>query len=81
MKVLGYIRVSSVVQIKGYSLKLQSDKIKEYCKLMDLELVEVYEDKGISGMSIDKRNGYKDMVEYLENNETKIFKSHFSLKR
>jgi site-specific DNA recombinase len=69
MKVLGYIRVSSVVQIKGYSLKLQSDKIKEYCKLMDLELVEVYEDKGISGMSIDKRNGYKDMLEYLENND------------
>jgi site-specific DNA recombinase len=69
MKVLGYIRVSSVVQIKGYSLKLQSDKIKEYCKLMDLELVEVYEDRGISGMSIDKRNGYNEMVEYLQNNE------------
>ena len=36
MKVLGYIRVSSAIQIKGYSLKLQKDKIKEYCKLMDL---------------------------------------------
>lgn len=69
MKVLGYIRVSSVIQIKGYSLKLQKDKIKEYCKLMDLELVEVYEDRGISGMSIDKRNGYNDMVQYLESNE------------
>ena len=69
MKVLGYIRVSSAIQIKGYSLKLQKDKIKEYCKLMDLELVEVYEDRGISGMSMDKRNGYKDMVSYLENNE------------
>jgi site-specific DNA recombinase len=69
MKILGYIRVSSVTQIKGYSLKLQKDKIKEYCKLMDIDLIEVYEDRGLSGMSIDKRNGYKDMVEYLENNE------------
>lgn len=69
MKVLGYIRVSSNIQIKGYSLILQKNKIKEYCKLMDLELVEVYEDRGISGMSIDKRNGYKGMIDYLENNE------------
>jgi site-specific DNA recombinase len=69
MKVLGYIRVSSNIQIKGYSLILQKNKIKEYCKLMDLELVEVYEDRGISGMSIDKRNGYKEMLSYLENNE------------
>jgi site-specific DNA recombinase len=69
MKVLGYIRVSSNIQIKGYSLVLQKNKIKEYCKLMDLELIEVYEDRGISGMSIDKRNGYKGMIEYLENNE------------
>lgn len=69
MKVIGYIRVSSKNQIKGYSLKLQRDKIKEYCKLMDMELIEVYEDRGISGMSIDKRNGYKNMVEYLEEND------------
>jgi len=69
MKVLGYIRVSSNIQTKGYSLVLQKNKIKEYCKLMDLELIEVYEDRGISGMSINKRNGYKGMIEYLENNE------------
>ena len=69
MKVLGYIRVSSNIQIKGYSLVLQKNKIKEYCKLMDFELVEIYEDRGISGMSIDKRNGYKEMLGYLQNNE------------
>jgi site-specific DNA recombinase len=36
---------------------------------MDYDLVEIYEDRGISGMSIDKRNGYKDMVEYLMHNQ------------
>lgn len=69
MKVIGYVRVSSKTQIKGYSLINQNNKIKDYCKYMDYDLVEIYEDKGISGMSIDKRNGYKDMLDYLMNNE------------
>ena len=69
MKVLGYIRVSSKKSLEGYSLVYQNNKIKDYCKYMDYDLVEVYEDRGISGMSIDKRNGYKDMVDYLMNND------------
>lgn len=69
MKVIGYVRVSSKIQIKGYSLINQNDKIKDYCKYMDYDLVEIYEDRGISGMSIDKRNGYKDMLDYLMNND------------
>tara|TARA_B100000902_G_scaffold392203_1_gene444235 strand:+ start:200 stop:868 length:669 start_codon:yes stop_codon:yes gene_type:complete len=69
MKVLGYIRVSSKKSVDGYSLVMQENKIKDYCKYMDYDLVEIYEDKGISGMSIDKRNGYKDMLEYLMNND------------
>jgi site-specific DNA recombinase len=69
MKVIGYVRVSSKIQLKGYSLDNQNNKIKDYCKYMDYDLVEIYEDRGISGMSIDKRNGYKDMVEYLMHNQ------------
>ena len=70
MKILGYIRVSTKLQSeKGNSLKLQKSKIKGYCKLNDFELIEIYEDKGISGMSIDKRDGYKEMVNYLTNND------------
>ena len=69
MKVLGYIRVSSKSQLDGYSIINQKDKINSYCNYMGYDLVEVYEDRGISGMSIDKRNGYRDMLEYLLNNE------------
>jgi|TARA_R110000737_G_scaffold262347_1_gene270436 site-specific DNA recombinase len=69
MKVLGYIRVSSKSQLDGYSIINQKDKINSYCKYMGYNLVEVYEDRGISGMSIDKRDGYRDMLEYLLNNE------------
>ena len=69
MKVLGYIRVSSKVQLEGYSMVNQKNKIKDYCKYMEYDLVDVYEDRGISGMSIDKRNGYKSMLDYLMNND------------
>lgn len=69
MKVIGYVRVSSKKQLDGYSIKMQIDKIKRYCQLMEYDLVEIYEDRGISGMSIDKRDGYKEMLTYLMNNE------------
>ena len=70
MKVLGYVRVSSVTQkIKNNSIPLQKRKINDYCKLNDFDLVEVYEDDGISGMSIDKREGYKKMITFLKENQ------------
>ena len=51
-KVIGYIRVSTEYQkLKGNSVKNQIQSIKNYCSVNDLELVKIYEDKGISGMS------------------------------
>lgn len=69
MKVLGYIRVSSFNQKKGYSIKNQYLKIKDYCRYMDYELIDVFEDNGISGMSVNKREGYKEMIKYLLGND------------
>ena len=70
MKVIGYVRVSSVVQRdKGNSIRMQYKKIKGYCKLNDYDLMEVYEDNGISGMSVNKRDGYKEMIEYIRSND------------
>ena len=61
MRVVGYIRVSTARQSEGYSLKLQISKIKEYCKLMDYDLIDIYEDKGISGMTLSKRDGFNEL--------------------
>jgi len=70
MKVIGYVRVSSVnSRIKGNSIKVQIDKINDYVKLNDFDLVEIYKDDGISGMSIDKRDGYKEMINYILKND------------
>lgn len=69
---IGYVRVSSYVQMKkGNSIDLQMSKISDYCKLNDLCLLDVYKDDGISGMSIGKRNGYKEMVKYIKENKLK----------
>ena len=32
-------------------------------------MIDVYEDDGVSGMSIEKRNGFKSMVEYMKENK------------
>ena len=70
MKVLGYVRVSSAVQkIKNNSIPLQKRKINDYCKLNDFDLVQIYEDDGISGMSINKRLGYKNMISFMKENQ------------
>ena len=69
-KVIGYVRVSSEMQKrKNNSIPLQKKKIKEYCSLNDFDLIDVYEDDGVSGMSIDKRNGFKSMVEFMKENK------------
>jgi site-specific DNA recombinase len=65
MRVVGYIRVSTARQVDGYSLKLQMSKIKEYCKLKEYDLVDVYEDAGKSGM-LSSRDGYNDMIDYVK---------------
>jgi site-specific DNA recombinase len=69
MKVLGYVRVSSEMQKQGYSITNQKNKIVDYCKYMDYELIEIYEDNGVSGMNIDKRGGYREMIKYMNEND------------
>lgn len=57
-KAIGYIRVSTQDQAtEGVSLEAQRAKIAAWCAVNDYELVEVFEDAGISGASMDRRDG------------------------
>lgn len=55
---IGYIRVSTQGQAEeGVSLDAQKAKIEAWCLANDYELVAVFTDAGISGASMDKREG------------------------
>ena len=74
--VYGYIRVSTESQAeKGYGLETQRAEIQKYCKDNGLELLDVFEDKGISGTEavendgdevISKRKGLLQLLSVLK---------------
>jgi DNA invertase Pin-like site-specific DNA recombinase len=55
MKVIGYIRVSTEEQATdGVSLAAQREKLIAYASLYELDLVEIIEDAGQSGKTLDR---------------------------
>lgn len=57
---IGYVRVSHEEQAReGVSLGMQAEKIKAYCALNDLELIDICEDAGISAKNISGRPGFQ----------------------
>jgi len=55
--VVGYVRVSTETQVReGQGLKVQKEQIEKYCKARKLEMVGIYEDRGISGAKADEEN-------------------------
>ncbi len=54
-KVYIYTRVSTAVQVDGYSLDAQKSRMKAYAEFNDFEIVGEYEDAGKSGKSIEGR--------------------------
>lgn len=55
VKVGLYLRVSSKKQAEeGYSLDAQERNLRDYCRLMEWQVIGVYRDEGISGKRIDR---------------------------
>jgi len=50
LKLLGYIRVSTLPQVKGTSMDVQREAIERYCQVHGHTLLKVYTDKGKSGV-------------------------------
>ena len=69
IKVYIYTRVSTAMQIDGYSLDAQKSRMKAFADFNDYEIVGEYEDAGKSGKSIEGRIQIKHKREY--NNSVK----------
>jgi site-specific DNA recombinase len=67
IKAIGYIRVSTDEQAKeGISLENQEQKIRDYCKLKDFEILEILQDAGISAKNL-RRPGAQKVIEMAQN--------------
>ena len=60
IKVYTYTRVSTAMQVDGYSLDAQKTKMKAYADYNDYEIVGEYEDAGKSGKSIEGQMCIRD---------------------
>jgi hypothetical protein len=52
---IGYVRVSTQEQAtEGVSLDAQRDRLRSYCKLNDIRLVDILGDERISGSTLER---------------------------
>ena len=66
IRVYIYTRVSTAMQIDGYSLDAQKSRMKAYADFNDYEIVGEYEDAGKSGKSIEGRIQFNQMMEDIK---------------
>ena len=58
-----YIRVSTAMQVDGYSLEAQNDRLTKYAGFQGMEVVKVYCDAGKSGKNITGRPEFTQMLQ------------------
>lgn len=66
VKVYIYTRVSTSMQIDGYSLDAQKSRMKAFCDFNDYEIAGEYEDAGKSGKTIEGRVALNQMMEDIK---------------
>lgn len=68
-RLVGYVRVSSIEQAsEGVSLAAQKAKLEAYALAMDLQLVGIIEDAGISAKNL-RRPGLRQVLQMLDDGE------------
>jgi site-specific DNA recombinase len=83
-KAIQYCRVSSEGQVENTSIQDQQEKIKNYSKTYDIEIVAQFSD--ISSGGNTEREGYQNLKEYIKENKIdciivyKLDRLHRSLK-
>ena len=58
-----YIRVSTAMQVEGYSLDAQKDRLVKFAEFQGMEIVREYCDAGKSGKSITGRPEFQQMLQ------------------
>ena len=72
IKVYLYTRVSTTMQIDGYSLDAQKTKMKAFCDYNEYEIAGEYEDAGKSGKSIEGRVSFNQMMDDIKSGKDEV---------
>ena len=67
-----YRRVSTDMQIDGYSLEAQKDRLKKYADYEGMRIVGEYCDEGKSGKSVGGRPDFSRMLNDIRNNKDNV---------
>ena len=65
-----YSRVSTEMQVEGYSLEAQRNCLKKFAEREEMQIVDYYEDAGKSGKSIEGRPAFKKMLSDIESGQS-----------
>ena len=66
LKAVIYTRVSTEMQVDGFSLEGQKRELERLCEYEGMTIVKVYEEKGKSGKSVEGRPEFQRMLEDIE---------------
>ena len=67
-----YTRVSTSMQLDGYSLDAQKDKLHKYADYQDMIIAGEYSDEGKSGKSVEGRPQFQQMLQDIETGKDNI---------
>lgn len=67
-----YTRVSTSMQVDGYSLDAQKDKLRKYAEYEDMAIVGEYSDEGFSGKNIQGRLEFQRMLSDIQQGKDDI---------
>ena len=67
-----YTRVSTSMQVDGYSLDAQKDKLRKYAEYQEMSIVGEYSDEGKSGKSVEGRPQFKQMLADVESGKDNV---------
>ena len=67
-----YTRVSTAIQVDGYSLDAQKDKLRKYAEYQDMTIVSEFSDEGFSGKNIKGRPEFSRMMEKIESGKDNV---------
>ena len=67
-----YTRVSTTMQVDGFSLDAQKEKLRRYAEFQNMIIVGEYSDEGKSGKNIEGRPEFSQMLKDIETFKDKV---------